>query len=122
MGAPPRAVPHGRIVVSSGRRGCYEPGTMNRIPNDDTPRPGLLGVGLDGAGLGPDSADGQTRITNGDGYVLVGGSEPLHEAMQDVAETIADACRSEGTTIDSAPQELLREIVEDIARDDDESP
>lgn len=93
---------------------------MNRIPHD-TPegkRRGLLGVGLDGSGLGPESRDGQTRVTNGDDYVLLGGSEPLHEAMQEIAETIADACRSEGTTIGSAPPELLREIVEDLTDDD----
>ena len=91
---------------------------MNRIPDNDR-RAGLFGLGLDGAGLGPESSDGQTRVTTGDDYLLVGGSEDLHETMQDVAETIADACRAEGTTIGRAPKELLREIVDDLTERDD---
>ncbi len=112
------------MTFVTSRPACYEAETMNRIPHQHKrpERPNaLFGVGLDGAGLGPESNDGQTRVTRGEDYLLVGGSEPLHEAMQDVAETISDACRSEGTTLGAAPPELLREIVEDLGRDDDDA-
>ena len=35
----------------------------------------LVGVALDGAGLGPESSDGATRVTHGEDYVLMGGAE-----------------------------------------------
>ncbi len=47
----------------------------------------LLGVGLD-------NTDGETRVTRGDCFNLVGGSEETHEAMQEkcikFSEKLAD--------------------------------
>ncbi len=37
---------------------------------------GLLGIGLDGS-------DGHTRVTKGENFRLVGGSQETHERMQD---------------------------------------
>ena len=78
----------------------------------------LLGVGLDGAGLGPESSDGQTRVTRGDDYVLMGGSETTHAGLQHMAETVAETCRDEGTSIGEAPQELLHEILQHLGGSD----
>ena len=83
--------------------------------NPKSRRTALLGVGLDGAGLGPKSADGVTRVTQGEDYLLLGGSEPAHEQMQDVAETVAEACRDEGTTLGKAPAGLVKEILSDLS-------
>ena len=79
------------------------------------PRRTLLGLGLDGSGTGPASADGQTRLTRGEDYVLVGGAEPLHDAMVDLAEHVVAGCRAEGTSLGRAPKELIHEILTDLA-------
>lgn len=75
----------------------------------------LLGLGLDGSGTGPASADGQTRVTRGDDYVLMGGAAPLHDAMIEVAEHVVEGCRAEGTSLGRAPRELIHEILTDLA-------
>ncbi len=86
--------------------------------SSDPARRTLVGFGLDGAGLGPASRDGETRVTQGDDYVLMGGAAPLHSQMQDLAETMAQACRDEGTTLGQAPKELIEEILSEMAADD----
>lgn len=93
---------------------------MTHAGGDSPTRRQVLGLGLDGHGLGPQSADGMTRLTHGDDYVLVGGSEHAHRTMQAFVEHLVDACRSEGTTLGEAPPELLEEILTELAEDEDE--
>lgn len=62
---------------------------------------GLLGLGLD-------NADGQTRITRGDNFHLVGGSKDTHESMQEQCIKFNEKLQSRGKQIeDLARQEFL---------------
>ena len=50
---------------------------------------GLLGVGLDGI-------DGHKRVTKGDDFLLVGGSEQTHERLQELVMRMSEKLRSKG--------------------------
>jgi len=70
---------------------------------------GLLGVGLD-------NQDGHKRITHGEEFMLVGGSEDTHERMQDVVIRVTESLKDRGKRLrDAEPIEvvdLLRDAVE----------
>jgi hypothetical protein len=58
-------------------------------------------------GLGLDAADQHKRITRGDGFSLVGGSEETHERMTEtVIKTSEDLSRKGRTIADARPEEL----------------
>ena len=60
----------------------------------------LLGLGLDGQ-------DKHKRITRGEGFDLVGGSEDTHERMTEtVIKTTEDLSRKGRTIADAHPEEL----------------
>lgn len=61
----------------------------------------LLGVGLD--------SDGHARATKGDDYVLLGGSEKTHEAMQERVERFRETLGKMGTDLQRASKEEMRE-------------
>ena len=62
---------------------------------------GLLGLGLD-------NDDGHKRITKGDEFLLVGGSQETHEKMQDVAIHFSESLQNRGKTLQEAePEEVL---------------
>jgi hypothetical protein len=64
------------------------------------PSPRLLGLGLD-------AVDQHKRITRGDGFSLVGGSEETHERMTEtVIKTSEDLSRKGRTIADARPEEL----------------
>jgi hypothetical protein len=64
------------------------------------PRAGLLGVGLD-------NEDGHKRITTGEQFVLVGGSEETHERMTEtVVKTFEELKRRDRQLDDVEPKEL----------------
>lgn len=65
----------------------------------------LLGLGLDGK-------DGHKRITRGENFLLLGGSQDTHEQMQDRAIKFNERLADHGKRIDElTPAELL-----DLAR------
>lgn len=70
---------------------------------------GLLGVGLD-------NQDGHKRITQGDEFMLLGGSEDTHERMQDVVIRVTESLKERGKRLrDAEPLEvadLLRDAVD----------
>jgi hypothetical protein len=70
---------------------------------------GLLGVGLD-------NQDGHKRVTHGEEFMLVGGSEDTHERMQDVVIRVTESLKDRGKRLrDAEPTEvadLLRDAVE----------
>ncbi len=62
---------------------------------------GLLGVGLD-------NEDGHKRLTRGENFVLIGGSERTHERMQDTAVKVNERLKGRGKRLqDASPQELI---------------
>ncbi len=75
-------------------------------PNDQAVDMGLLGVGLDGQ-------DGHRRVTRGDDFCLVGGSEETHERMQDLVIRMNETLKSKGKRF----QDLSRPEFEELAHD-----
>lgn len=62
---------------------------------------GILGVGLD-------NDDGHKRLTRTEEFILVGGSEPTHERMQDVAIYFSESLKERGKKLAEAePREVL---------------
>jgi hypothetical protein len=58
-------------------------------------------------GLGLDAVDQHKRITRGEGFSLVGGSEETHERMTEtVIKTSEDLNRKGRTIADARPEEL----------------
>ena len=66
-------------------------------------RPSLMGVGLDG--------DGHKRITKAPDYVLIGGTQETHEAMQETSAHLEEEARKRGKTIGELAPEEFKEII-----------
>jgi hypothetical protein len=61
----------------------------------------LMGVGLD-------NKDGHTRITKGDNFVMMGGSEETHERMTETAIKINEKLSAKGKALEEvSPKELI---------------
>ena len=64
-------------------------------------------------GLGLDNKDGHKRLTQGDNFVMVGGSEETHESMTETAVKINEKLARKGKTLADVSREefadLLRE-------------
>ncbi len=69
---------------------------------------GLLGIGLD-------DDEGHRRLTTGDNFVLIGGSEETHERMIDSAIHVNEALAKRGKTLETASLPEIIEIVHDVA-------
>ena len=67
-------------------------------------RAALLGLGLD--------SDGHKRITTGENFALVGGTEETHEAMTEKAIKINEKLAARGKQL----EEVSREEFDDIAQ------
>ena len=63
----------------------------------------LLGVGLD-------NKDGHTRVTTGENFRLVGGSEETHGLMQEKTIKLNEHLKRRGKTLDSVGREEFHEI------------
>jgi hypothetical protein len=63
----------------------------------------LLGIGLD-------NQDGHTRMTSGENFKLVGGSEETHGVMQEKAVKLNEHLKRRGKTLGSVSHEEFREI------------
>ncbi len=61
----------------------------------------LLGVGLD--------SDGHVRATRGEDFVLLGGSERTHDAMQERVQRFRETLGRMGTDLQRASKEEMRE-------------
>lgn len=64
----------------------------------------LMGVGLD--------SDGHARLTRGEDYVLVGGSEETHGRMQEEVERFCENLREMGADLQTATGEEMLEAAE----------
>ena len=67
---------------------------------------GLLGVGLDGT-------DGHKRVTQGDDFVLMGGSEETHGRMQELVIRMNEKLKRKGKSF----RDLSEREFEDLAQD-----
>ena len=65
---------------------------------------GLIGVGLD-------NQDEHKRITKGEEFLLVGGSEETHERMQDVAIHVTESLKHKGKRLQDACVDELIELM-----------
>ena len=70
---------------------------------------GLIGVGLD-------NADGHTRITKGEHFVLLGGSSETHEQMQEFTIKLTERLAKQGKRIPDATIRELRDLVSDLKK------
>jgi len=80
-------------------------------PQDDEKRAWLLGVGLD-------NADGHVRITRGENFRLVGGSEETHGTMQEKALQFNEKLRERGQRLEDISRDEFRDIAHQIGLSD----
>jgi len=71
----------------------------------------LLGMGLDGK-------DGHLRITRGDNFHLVGGSQETHGTMQEKALRFNEKLKGRGRRLEEISREEFREIAHEIGLSD----
>jgi hypothetical protein len=71
------------------------------------PKAGMLGIGLD-------NEDGHKRLTRGDNFLLVGGSQETHEVMQETAIKVNEQLAKRGKRLEDASPEELRDIFHKI--------
>lgn len=67
----------------------------------------LLGVAFD-------ADDGQTRLTRGKNFLLVGGSPETHTVLQETAVKINENLDRRGKRLEDVPVAELRKICEDV--------
>ena len=65
-------------------------------------------------GLGLDNKDGHTRITTGENFKLIGGSEETHGTMQEKAIKMNEQLKSRGKTLDTVDHEEFYEIADQV--------
>ena len=66
----------------------------------------LLGVGLD--------SDGHKRVTTGENFALVGGSQQTHEEMTEKAVKINEKLKRAGASLDTVSREQFEDIAESV--------
>jgi hypothetical protein len=77
----------------------------NRIsPTSTAPRAGLLGLGLD-------NQDGHKRVTQGEQFVLVGGSAETHGRMTETAVKTFEELKRRDKRLETVDPRELAEIV-----------
>jgi len=71
----------------------------------------LLGVGLD-------NEDGHLRVTRGENFHLVGGSEDTHATMQEKAVKFNEKLRERGRRLEEVSKDEFRDIAHQIGLSD----
>lgn len=66
----------------------------------------ILGIGLD--------SDGHKRLTKGDNFTLVGGTEETHEAMTEKAIKINEKLKARGKQLETVSREEFTDIAEEV--------
>ena len=80
-------------------------------PQESENKAWLLGMGLDGK-------DGHVRITRGDNFHLVGGSEDTHGVMQEKAVKFNEKLKERGRRLEEISRDEFRDIAHDIGLSD----
>jgi hypothetical protein len=65
-------------------------------------------------GLGLDNKDGHARVTVGENYKLVGGSEETHGLMHEKAIKMNEHLKRRGKTLDNVTREEFHEIADKV--------
>lgn len=66
-------------------------------------------------GLGLDNKDGHTRVTKGDNFVMMGGSEETHERMTETAIKVNEKLSAKGKVLEEVSHKELIDIIHDAA-------
>lgn len=66
-------------------------------------------------GLGLDNKDGHTRVTKGDNFVMMGGSEETHERMTETAIKVNEKLSAKGKVLEEVSPKELIDIIHDAA-------
>jgi hypothetical protein len=69
-------------------------------------------------GLAFDNEDGQTRLTRGKNFLLLGGSQDTHAVMQETAVKINERLDQRGKRLEDVSVQELRDIVRDVRKSD----
>lgn len=80
-----------------------------RLPdNDKQPKAQILGLGLD-------NKDGHARVTKGDNFYLVGGSEETHEKMTETAVKVNEKLDAKGKALEEVTKEEFTDILREAS-------
>ncbi len=82
-----------------------QPSPGKKKPAPKPARKGLLGVGLD-------NTDGHKRITKGEKFVLVGGSEETHERMTETVVKTFEELKRRDKHVETVATAELAEIID----------
>ncbi len=66
----------------------------------------MLGLGLD--------SDGHKRITKGDNFTLIGGTQDTHEQMTEKAIKINEKLKSRGKRLEEVSREEFNDIAQEV--------
>lgn len=66
----------------------------------------MLGLGLD--------SDGHKRVTTGENFALIGGTEETHEAMTEKVIKINEHLKSRGKRLDNISSKEFDDIAEEV--------
>ena len=66
----------------------------------------LLGLGLD--------SDGHKRITTGDNFTLLGGTQDTHEQMTEKAIKLNEKLKSRGKRLDEVSREEFNDLAQEV--------
>lgn len=79
---------------------------MTKKSKKPSPKAGLLGVGLD-------NQDGHKRITTGDQFAIVGGSEETHGRMTETVIKTFEQLKDRGKHLHEVDPKELSDIIRD---------
>jgi hypothetical protein len=65
-------------------------------------------------GLGLDNKDGHLRVTQGENFHLVGGSDETHSTMQEKAIKFNEKLRARGRRLEEVSSQEFRDIAHEI--------
>ena len=66
-------------------------------------------------GIGLDNKDGHKRVTKGDNFYLVGGSEETHEHMVETAVKVNEKLAEKGKNLSEVSKEEFTDIVREAS-------
>ena len=79
---------------------------MSNAPKKPKRKAALLGVGLD--------SDGHKRITKGDNFLLVGGTQETHEVMTEKTIKINEKLKARGKRLETVSKEEFDDIAHEV--------